>query len=127
MIPIKLAMAFFTELEQAILNLIWNHKRPRVATAILKRKNEAAGVKAPGLRQCCRARGSKAVCVAVIAAQQLSRVRLCGLTDRSTPRFPVVHHLPEFAQIPVHGVGDAMQPSHPLSAPSPPALKTLWC
>ena len=88
---------------------------------------QAAGVKAPGLRQCCRARGSKAVCVAVIAAQQLSRVRLCGLTDRSTPRFPVVHHLPEFAQIPVHGVGDAMQPSHPLSAPSPPALKTLWC
>ena len=42
--------------------------------------------------------------------------------DRSTPGFSVLHHLPEFAQIHVHRVGDAIQPSHPLSSPSPPAL-----
>ena len=36
--------------------------------------------------------------------------------------FPVLHCLPEFAQTCVHGVGDAIQPSHPLSSPSPPAL-----
>ena len=35
--------------------------------------------------------------------------------------FPVLHHHPEFVQIHVHRVGDAIQPSHPLSSPSPPA------
>ena len=41
--------------------------------------------------------------------------------NRSTPGLPVHHHLPEFAQTHVHRVGDAIQPSHPLSSPSPPA------
>ena len=40
----------------------------------------------------------------------------------STPGFPVLHHLPEFAQTHVHWVSDAIQPSHPLSSPSPPAF-----
>ena len=43
-------------------------------------------------------------------------------TDCSMPGFPVLHHLPKFAQIHVHRVGDAIQPSHPLSSPSPPAF-----
>ena len=38
------------------------------------------------------------------------------------PGFPVFHHLPEFAQSHVHLIGDAIQPSHPLSPPPPPAL-----
>ena len=42
--------------------------------------------------------------------------------DRSTPGLPVLHHLPELAQTHVHWVGDAIQPSHPLSPTSPPAL-----
>ena len=42
--------------------------------------------------------------------------------DCSTPGFPVLHHLPGFAQTHVHWVGDAPQPSHPLSSPSPPAI-----
>jgi len=42
--------------------------------------------------------------------------------DCSRPGFPVFHHLPEFAQTHVHRVGDAIQPSHPLLSPSPPAL-----
>ena len=42
--------------------------------------------------------------------------------DCSTPGFPVLHHLLEFAQTHVHRVDDAIQPSHPLSSPSPPAL-----
>ena len=42
--------------------------------------------------------------------------------DCSMPGLPVLHHLPEFAQIHVHWVDDAVQPSHPLSSPSPPAL-----
>ena len=42
--------------------------------------------------------------------------------DCSTPVFPIHHQLPELAQTHVHRVGDAIQPSHPLSAPSPPAF-----
>ena len=42
--------------------------------------------------------------------------------DCSTPGFPVHHQLQEFTQIHVHWVGDAIQPSHPLSSSSPPAF-----
>ena len=42
--------------------------------------------------------------------------------DCSTPGFPVHRQLPEFAQTHVYRVSDAIQPSHPLSSPSPPAL-----
>ena len=44
---------------------------------------------------------------------------LCDPMDCSTPGFPVHHQLPELAQIRVHCVGNAIQPSHPLSSPSP--------
>ena len=47
---------------------------------------------------------------------------LCNPMDCSMPGFPVLHRLPEFAQTHVHWVGDATQPSHPLSSPSPPAF-----
>ena len=46
---------------------------------------------------------------------------LCDPMNRSTPGLPVHHHLPEFTQTHVHRVCDAIQPSHPLSSPSPPA------
>ena len=46
---------------------------------------------------------------------------LCDPMNRSTPGLPVHHQLPEFTQTHVHWVGDAIQPSHPLSSPSPPA------
>ena len=46
---------------------------------------------------------------------------LCGAMNRSTPGLPVHHQLPEFTQIHVHRVSDAIQPSHPLSSLSPPA------
>ena len=44
---------------------------------------------------------------------------LCSPMDCSKPGFPVHHELPEFTQTHLHQVGDAMQPSHPLSSPSP--------
>ena len=46
---------------------------------------------------------------------------LCDSMNRSTPGLPVHHQLPEFNQTHVHRVSDAIQPSHPLSSPSPPA------
>ena len=51
-----------------------------------------------------------------------SCLTLCDPMNRSTPGLPVHHQLPEFTQTHVHRVGDAIQPSHPLSSPSPPAL-----
>ena len=47
---------------------------------------------------------------------------LCNPTDCSTPGFPVCHQLLELIQTCVHRVSDAIQASHPLSSPSPPAL-----
>ena len=69
------------------------------------------------------------------SVQSLSRVRLfaaaakshqscptlCNPMNRSMPGLPVHHQLPESTQTHVHRVGDAIQPSHPLSSPSPPA------
>ena len=51
-----------------------------------------------------------------------SCLTLCDSMDCSMPGFPVLHHLPEFAQIHVHWIDDAIQPSHPPLPPSPPAL-----
>ena len=51
----------------------------------------------------------------------LSSVRLCDPMNHSPPGFPVHHQLPEYTQINVHEVSDAIQPSHPRSSPSPPA------
>ena len=50
-----------------------------------------------------------------------SCLTLCDPMNCSTPDLPVHHQLPEFTQTHVHWVSDAIQPSHPLSSPSPPA------
>ena len=50
-----------------------------------------------------------------------SRPTLCDPMNRSTSGLPFHHHLPEFTQTRVHRVRDAIQPSHPLLSPSPPA------
>ena len=61
------------------------------------------------------------------SVQQFSTVAqscptLCDPMNRSTPGLPVHHQFPEFTQTCVHWVGDPIQPSHPLSSPSPPAF-----
>ena len=60
-------------------------------------------------------------CWKAFSSVQFSRSRLCDPMNCSTPGFPVHHQLPEFTQTHVHRVSDAIQPSYPLSSPSPPA------
>ena len=57
-----------------------------------------------------------------------SCLTLCDPMDGSMSGLPVYHQLPKYTQTHVHWVGDAMQPSHPLSSPSPPArnLSQHW-
>ena len=60
------------------------------------------------------------ICQFSSAAQ--SCLTLCNPMNCSTPGLPVHHQLPNFTQTQVHRVSDTIQPSHPLSSPSPPAF-----
>ena len=57
-----------------------------------------------------------------VVVQLLSHVRLCNPMECSTPGFPVLHHLTEFAQTHVHWISNVIQPSCLLSTTSPPAI-----
>ena len=58
-ISIKLPMAFFTELQQKISQLLWKHKSPQIAKAILRKKNRAGRIRLPDFRLCYKARAIK--------------------------------------------------------------------
>ena len=86
----------------------------------VKKESEKAGLK-------LNMQKTKIMAFSPISSVQFSSVAqlcptLCDPTYCSTPGLPVHHQLPEFTQTHVHWVGDAIQPSHPLSPPSPPAL-----
>ena len=86
---------------------VWHHcaKGPRFFGEMDDSRSEAENIQgAPG-----------ALCCSCSVTQ--SCPSLCDPMDCSTPGLPVLHHLLEFAQTHIHGVGNAIQPSYPLSSP----------
>ena len=66
--------------------------------------------------------GTVSQSVSQFSSVSQSCLTLCDPMNCSMPGFPVHHHLPDFTQTHFHQVSDAIQPSHPLLSPSPPAL-----
>ena len=74
------------------------------------------------MRQCTNANKSPVISLSSVQFSSVAQScpTLCDTINHSMPGLPVLHQLPEFTQTHVHHVSDAIQPSHPLSSPSPP-------
>ena len=115
-IPSKYQWHVFLELEKITLNFSWKYKRPPNSQIAKKKrkkrkKSRTGGITFPSFK----------LCSVQFSSVTQSCPTLCYPMNRSMPGLPVHQQLPEFTQTHVHQVGDAIQPSHPLSSPSPPA------
>ena len=90
------------------------------------RQSMVSGTKRKPVDKCFRENISFHGCINLSIIQFSSVAQscptLCDPMDCSMPGFPVHHQIPELAQTYVHQIGDAIQPPHPLSSPSPPAF-----
>ena len=100
-------------------SLLWDMSTRLVSVKCLAHLSSLASVD----RLCrCTSSGGLLLLLSQFTSVAQSCPTLCDPADCSTPGFPVHHQLREFTQTHVHWVGDAIQPSHPLSSPSPPAF-----
>ena len=104
-----------------LLTLIWRNPENYLDTGGVKSKNNHHY-----LSSCCV---SITLCVSTASSVKWGLFFSCSVVSNSLwpyglyyTRLPYLHHLPELAQTHVHRVGDAIQPSHPLSSPSLPAF-----
>ena len=115
--PFKKGVFIFSLLKLFFTNALWNHLT-RKSNAYSKRLKIFFTGKST-------VRFSKEIqnvsLISTFSPVAQSCPTLCDPMNHSTPGLPVHHQFPEFTQTHVHGVGDAIQPSHPLSSPSPPA------
>ena len=105
-------------LEQTIVKFIWNHKDPELSKQSWEKRTKLE-VSHFLTSDYIKTTVIKIAAVQFSSVQSLSCVQL--FATAWMPGLPVHHQLSEFTQTLVHWVGDAIQPSHPLSSPSPPA------
>ena len=118
-IPIKLSITFFTDLQKKKITIFMETQKTGIVKAILINKNRWRHQRT-WLQVILQSYSHQDSMVQFSSVQSLSSVRLCDPMNYSMPGLPVHHQLPQFTQTHVHQVRDTIQPSHPLSSPSPP-------
>ena len=101
------------------LLISWLQSPSTVILEAKKRKSVTTSTFPPSI--CHEVMEPDAISTVQFSSVAQSCLTLCDPMNRSTPGLPVHHQLPEFIQTHDHRVSDAIQPSHPLSSPSPPA------
>ena len=122
-IPIKIPASYLGEIDKLILKFICKGRRPRMVKLILK-KNKARRLTLSNFKTHYKSTIIKTVWYFQIQFSSVAQscLTLCDPMDCSVPGVPIHHQLPDLAQTHVHRVGDAIQPSHPLSSPSSPTF-----